>query len=328
VPALAGTSGCDAVGNCNVQNNLLYGYHSINFFRPYQGYAAISERETSASSTYSGLQTELRHPVGHGLTLEATYTFSRWMDDADSYSADPNVNDDTLNRYWSRSGWNRTNVVALQYVYDVPFLKNNPNHFVKNVLGGWQLTGVTSFFSGLPVNMTCSVSNQLDPNNIALKATGTGGSAYCNSLGAVKIQKGIDNNINFGPVKSWYNPNTVGQLTFAQLAANNQPGMFGWMGPNTLTGPGRNNWDLALLKNFSAPWFKGEHSTVQFRWETYNTFNHPEWQGISAGCDSTTPLGSPCGFSTVSGKNYNIGRGDVTSAWPQRIMQFALKFIF
>ena len=59
--------------------------------------------------------------------------------------------------------------------------------------------------------------------------------------------------------------------------------MFGYMGRNMLRGPGRNNWDIALLKDFTAPWFKGEHSTVQFRWETFNTFNHTQWKGVSTG---------------------------------------------
>jgi len=86
------------------------------------------------------------------------------MDDADSYSGDPNINDDNLSRYWARSGYNRTNVVSLQYVYDLPFLKNNGNHYVKNAFGGWQATGVTSFFSGLPVNFGCSVSGATRSN--------------------------------------------------------------------------------------------------------------------------------------------------------------------
>ena len=95
------------------------------------------------------------------------------------------------------------------------------------------------------------------------------------------------------------------------------------MGRNLLQGPGRNNWDIALHKDFTAPWFKGEHSTVQFRWETFNTFNHTQWKGISSGCSSSTPPGQPC-----SGNQYNQGRGDVSSAWDPRIMQFALKFLF
>jgi len=323
VPALAGTTDCDASGNCNVQASLINQKHSINFFRPYQGFTSITEHETSASSQYNALQAELKHQVGHGLTLEAAYTYSKWMDDADSYSADPNINDDNLRRYWARSGYNRTQVATLQYVYDLPFLKNNANHYLKNAFGGWQLTGITSFYTGLPVNFGCSESGF---------GNGTGSNSMCNSLAPVKIQKGIDNNPTYGPMVQWYNPADVGMLNQSQLSANNEPGMFGWMGINQLTGPGRNNWDLALLKNFSAPWFKGEHSTVQFRWETYNTFNHPEWNGISSGCSSSTPFGDPCNYATytINSKStpVNAGNGDVSGAWPQRIMQFGLKFIF
>jgi len=51
-------------------------------------------------------------------------------------------------------------------------------------------------------------------------------------------------------------------------------------------------------------------------------------QGINAGCDSTTPLGQSCGYATIGGKPFNQGRGDVTGAWPARIMQFGMKFSF
>jgi hypothetical protein len=116
--------------------------------------------------------------------------------------------------------------------------------------------------------------------------------------------------------------------------------MFGTMGRNVLTGPGRNNWDLAILKNFELPWFKGEHSTIQFRFETFNTWNHPQFQGISAGCDGsdnpdgTKAFGRSCInqilTDPVSGdsKRVNGGNGQVTSAWDPRIIQLGLKFIF
>jgi hypothetical protein len=324
VPSLAGTAYCDSSGNCDVQSSLINSKHSINFFRPYEGYTTISQRETSASSDYQSVQLELRHPVGHGLTLEAAYTFSKWMTDADSYSNNYNVNDDNLSRYWAPSGYNRTQVLTLQYVYDLPFLKNNGNHYVKNAFGGWQATGVTTFWTGLPINITCSESGY---------GNGTGSTSKCNSLAPLKIQKGVDQNPTFGPEVQWYNPANIGQIQLAQLSANNQSGMFGYMGNYTLVGPGRNNWDLALLKNFQAPWFKGEHSTFQFRLETYNTFNHTQWQGISSGCSSTTPFGDPCNYATYINANgsknvTNLGQGDVTSAWAPRNVQFALKFIF
>ena len=96
--------------------------------------------------------------------------------------------------------------------------------------------------------------------------------------------------------------------------------MFGYMGRNTLPGPGRNNWDFALLKNFTPLWKEG--STLQFRLETYNTFNHTQFQGIQAGCGGLTPYGSPCSGSQ------NIGNGLVTSAWSPRQIQVGLKLLF
>jgi hypothetical protein len=90
-----------------------------------------------------------------------------------------------------------------------------------------------------------------------------------------------------------------------------------------LTGPGRDNWDLALLKEAAVPWFHGERSTIQFRWETFNSFNHPQWKGVSAGCGGNTPFGQPC-----SGIANNLGNGYINGAWSPRIMQFGLKFSF
>jgi hypothetical protein len=301
-----------------VQSSLINQKHSANFFVPYQGYAGITLAQMSGVSNYHSLQAEFRHTFGHGMTLQTAYTWSHMIDNG-SIGGDPNVDDSNLRRYYATSNVNRAQVVNINYVYDLPFLKNASNHYVKNAFGGWQLSGITSFFTGPPVNFGCSISGH---------GTGIGGSAMCNSLAPVKVQKGVDNNPTFGPMVQWYNPATVGQLQMSQLSANGQSGMFGYMGENALTGPGRNNWDIALHKDFTAPWFKGEHSTLQFRWETFNTFNHTQWQGISSGCSSATPAGMPCNYATYSGTTVNLGKGDVSSAWSPRIMQFALKFIF
>jgi hypothetical protein len=71
---------------------------------------------------------------------------------------------------------------------------------------------------------------------------------------------------------------------------------------------------------------------MQFRWETFNTFNHPQWtaassSGISLGCPGTVSFGEPCGPG-FNQPGYSVGIGEVTAARPPRIMQFALKFIF
>jgi hypothetical protein len=187
---------------------------------------------------------------------------------------------------------------------------------VKSGLGGWEFSGITSFFDGYPTGNISCVANG--------KASGTGQSLNCNSLGPVKIDKGVINDPTYGPTKSWFNPGVLGMPLLSQYTATAtpSPGMFGYMGRDDLIGPGRNNFDLALLKDFQTPWFKGEHSTLQFRLETFNTFNHPQWNAIKASCASTTPYGGPCNDSN------NIGNGEVTGAWNPRNVQWALKFSF
>jgi hypothetical protein len=314
VPALAGQTGCDVQGNCSVQQILIQNLQPNIFFLPYQGYSTITMSENTAVSNYNSLQVSFRHTFGHGLTFQSAYTWSHSIDDATSYAYESGVDDSDLSRWRATSDTNRTQVLVMNYIYDLPFFKSTSSPLVKGALGGWKLSGITSFFTGEPADFFCGETGFL---------SGIGEGVRCNSLGSLKIQKGVFNDPQFGPTPTWFNPNVIGQVTMDQLYANNQPGMFGTMGRNPLTGPGRNNWDMALLKNFGAPWFNGEHSTVQFRWETFNTFNHPQWQYVQAGCGGGTPFGAPC-----SGITNNLGNGYVSSAWPARIMQFGLKFIF
>jgi hypothetical protein len=202
----------------------------------------------------------------------------------------------------------------MSYVYDMPFFRNSGNGAARVALGGWELSGITSFFTGQPINFNCGISGL---------SSGIGEGVRCNTLGPLKIKKGVVNDPQFGPTASWFDPGVIAQPNLAQLYSNGEPGMFGYMGRNVLTGPGRNNWDMALLKNIKLPWFSGEHSTLQFRWETFNTFNHPQWKAVNAFCGGNTPPGEPC-----SGNLNNLGNGEVSGAWQPRIMQLALKLIF
>jgi hypothetical protein len=316
-PALAGTNPyCDASGNCDVQNVLINNLAPSIYFVPYRGYATIDAREYTSVSNYNSLQVNFRHTVGRGLALQGAYTWAHAIDDGNTSGAfnSLEVNDYDLKRWRATSNLSQVQVLTLNFIYSLPFFKSSPNRFAKQALGGWELSGISSFATGQPVNFGCGISGL---------STGVGGGARCNSLGPVKIQKGVTNDSVFGPMATWFDPNTVGQITVPQLRADNEPGMFGYMGRNPLTGPGRNNWDVALLKDFLLPFGKSERPTIQFRWETFNTFNHTQWQGVNAGCNSSTPAGAPCG-----GDQYNYGNGEVSSAWPARIMQFGLKFIF
>lgn len=223
------------------------------------------------------------------------------------------MNDENLSRWYGTGGLNQTQMLILNYVYSLPFFKGSKNALTRNVLGGWEISGISSFLTGPPLSVQCGIAGM---------ASGIGGNVQCNSLGPLSVQKGTIDDPQFGPTPGWFNPDLLGQITVPQLAANNQPGMFGYMGKNTLTGPGRNNWDLAILRNFQLPWVHSEHSSLQFRAESYNTFNHPQWTSVNFSCSSLTAPGAPCNGSQ------NIGNGEVTSAAAPRILQLGLKFIF
>jgi hypothetical protein len=69
-------------------------------------------------------------------------------------------------------------------------------------------------------------------------------------------------------------------------------------------------------------------SLVVPRLETSNTFNHPQWNGINVGCNRTNPDGTPAFDSRCTGLVNGLLNGEVTSAFPPRNLQFALKLIF
>jgi hypothetical protein len=261
----------------------------------------------------NSLQVNFRHAFGHGLTYQTAYTWAHNIDDSTSTYFMSGVDDTHLTRWRATSDLNRAQVVVMNYVYELPFFRKSSQAFLRSGLGRWTVSGITGLFTGQQVDFSCGIAGM---------SSGIGEGVRCNSLGPLKIKKGVYNDPQFGPTPTWIDPSVIGQVTMDQLYANNQPGMFGTMGRNPLTGPGRNNWDMALLKNFQLPWFGGEHSSVQFRLETFNTFNHTQWKYVSVGCSGSTAPGAPC-----NGPD-NIGNGEVGGTWSPRILQLGLKFMF
>jgi hypothetical protein len=333
VPVLANTSAvnglttnpnpvpmCDAAGNCNVQELLTNGVVPETFFRPYRGYGELDMNPLGANSNYNALQVEFRHAFSHGLTFQTSYTWSHELDETSSDSSGTGVDDSHLSRWYGTGDLNRNQMLVLNYIYDVPLFTHSGHAPLREALGGWRISGITTFYSGEPVNVSCGISGF---------NTGIGEGVQCNTVGPVRVKKGVFDDPQFGPTVTWFDPSVVTQPAASQLFANNEPGMFGYMGRNVLTGPGRNNWDLALLKDFKLPWVGGEGSTLQFRVETFNSFNTTQWSGIAAGCNGDPNSdGSPAFGRSCGGTQYNLGNGEVTGAYDPRIMQLALKLIF
>src|SRR5207245_4375907 len=112
----------------------------------------------------------------------------------------------------------------LNYIYDLPFFKDSQSKAVRSILGGWELSGVTTFETGLPMTVSVSGDN-----------AGVGGAA---------VRPDVTGNPNNGPksVTEWFN--TAAFVAPAPLS-------FGSAGRNIVRGPGRDNWNLSMFKLFS-----------------------------------------------------------------------------
>jgi len=307
------TPSCDTSGNCNVQALLINDVVPSYFFQPYVDFNNIGMKQNTAVSSYNALQVAFNHNLGHGLTFQMAYTWAHAIDNSTSTYAEngDSVDDQQLNRWKATSDLNRAQVFQMSYIYNIPLFAHSTG-LTKSVLGGWQVSGITAFFTGEPMDFNCGVSGF---------SSGIGGSVRCDPVAAVKPTKQVVNEPGYGPTLQWWNPADVTQPAASELLANGESCMFGCMGRNILTGPGRNNTDLAVMKNFELPWFAGEHSTLQFRWEAFNAFNHTEYQYANDGCSGSTPFGGSCTLNTTT-------NGFVSSTWGPRVMQFGLKFIF
>ncbi|MGH9496460.1 MAG: carboxypeptidase regulatory-like domain-containing protein [Candidatus Sulfotelmatobacter sp.] len=226
---------------------------------PFLGFHSIKQSKDIQSSHYNSLQMELHSQIRHDLTLQAAYTLSRAIDPASNgngVSDLQNVSNPYSLAYDNGpSGLDRTHIAFVNFIYDIPFLRDSPNKLLKSTVGGWQVSGIVSLQSGEPVNVLLGGAS----DNI------------CNTLPNCTNRPDKSSGVSYPhSVASWFT--TSG---FADPAA----GTFGSTPFNYLRGPGRQNWNLALFKSFLFSESRG--SRMEFRAEFFNAFNHTEWNNIS-----------------------------------------------
>jgi hypothetical protein len=249
---------------------------NANALRPYPGYANINWYVTGANSIYNSLQTQVKRQVRGGGVLNFSYTWSRAITDASAYNENP-MDSYNFKRDRGLATFHRAHVAVISYVYPLPFFRNAAG-ITRTLLGGWQVSGVTTFNTGLPQNIG------INPDQAGIGQTGQ----RPNVVGDWKE--------GGGQRLQWFNT-----AAFALPA----PGTFGNLGRNVVIGPGTNNWDASLMKNFAF----GERVNLQFRAEFYNAPNHLSWWGVA---------------NTMGASNF----GQITSATDPRTMQFGLRLSF
>lgn len=282
LPPLASLPGEVAAGSLN--------YETLT----YPGIGNMRLAFDGGNAEYNSLQISLNGTIHHDLHVQTAYTAARAKDSTTATGSGGDLNNAT-NPYvgWSYdygpSVFNRNNVFFVNFIYDMPFLRNDPNKLVRGTLGGWEVAAIITAESGAPVNLGISgvntpasiISNSGDRPNIS---------------GAVSYPKTVSN---------WF----TGNFTDPVCAVG--PDCYGNLGFDAITGPGRQNWDLSLQKDFAFT----ERAKLRFRADAFNAFNHPQFEG-------NANLGG-------LGNNFGAGNfGQITSAYDPREFQLSLKFIF
>jgi hypothetical protein len=256
---------------------------AVNSIRPYLGFSGISYAENATSGNYHSLQVNLRADNYHGLTLQSAYTWAHTIDLASGDNAQFAFDTYDLSKDRGPAAWDIRHVLMFNYIYDLPFGKSSSNAFVRNVVAGWQISGITRFETGPPVTVTYPGDN-----------VGAG-------VGNVRPDLIADPNAGPKTYLQWFNT-----AAFAAPAAMT----WGTEGRNVVYRPGRNNWNMSLLKRFSGiPVGTKEGAALEFRAEFYNAFNHTQFQNVDTNFASA-----------------NFGK--VTSFWDARRIQLGLRFVF
>ncbi|MGA7242322.1 MAG: TonB-dependent receptor, partial [Terracidiphilus sp.] len=264
---------------------------SVNYIRPFTGYAGIVSRAPFFSNNYNSLQVSLNHH-SHGLQVGVAYTFSKDLTTNTSDRSNMATNSYDFSLDYGPSNYNQPQTFTANYVYDLPFFKHQQG-FEGKVLGGWQVSGITSFLSGQSFSLT-QPHDPWDPNGLNVGL----GISTPRPDQIAPVQK-------LKTVGAWFS-----QSSFAPAVDH-----FGSEGNGSLLGPGYNDFDLAAIKNVT---FR-ERYNFQLRGEFFNAFNHESFGSGSGNA------------STAGGVDTSLGDtsfGQVTSGHAPRRIQLGAKFNF
>jgi Carboxypeptidase regulatory-like domain len=268
------------VPNQNQLAGLITNNAAYNTLLPYQGFSSISLAENAGNGHYNGLQISLASQIKRNLSLNVAYTYSSAIDPTNG--GDLYTVSNPYNRSYDNgpSPYDRSNILVVNFIYDLPFFRSTQNHLLHTTLGGWEVAAIGTMQSGLPLLL--SLSGNQSNNGVS------GGTNRPDLTGAVTYP---------GNVSTFFSGNF----------SNPALGAWGDMGKGTVRGPGRDNWNISLFKNFAISERRG--SRFELRVETFNSFNHTEFRNVG------TQLG-------------NNQFGQVTSTWDPRTFQLGAKLIF
>ncbi len=297
-----------------------YYYAPVNGAAPPRrdaNFTSTSLRTLSASSTYHGLQTKMTTRFSQSLQAQFAYSWSHVLDNAvGAISGDFQQSSSPQNPYtmnsseWGHAAFDLRHVVSANYTYTLPF-GNGLTGILGKLLSGWQTNGILSLTTGVPF----TVINSATLNTVGRDQSASAGS----NLSRPDLAPGMSSNPTSGTTAGCAGVAAGQQLGTPDLYYDpcafrlQDLGFYGNLGRDTLIGPKFRNFDFALVKNTSL----GENKSLQFRWEVFNIFNHPNF-----GLPNNTNF-----LATTGAANAQAGRITTTANDPRQ-MQFGLKISF
>ena len=245
--------------------------------------------QNMGNSNYNSLQATVKRTAGR-FTFLASYTYGKSMDWASSIQEQVNPFD--FRKEYAISAFDLKRNFVFSYNYELPIDKlfRASNRLTQ----GWAISGITRYATGLPVTFQSFGDNALvQVQNNGVNSVSIDLPNYNPSLGPL--------NINHDPRSNPLAFNTA-------LFSPNPLGTFGTSSRRLFYGPGIDNYDVALRKLTRVT----ESKSLEFRFETFNTFNHAQFDGANS----------------VDGNINDSTFGQILKSQPGRVGQVAVKFLF
>jgi len=349
-PGAPGSTGTDQFGNP-------VGYVNCNYSR-------VIEYANSGYSIYHGLQSQFRLQNWHGFTGEASYTFSKTIDNASeafstnsgSFFALAQNPFNVTSAERALSNYDFPNVFSALWVYDLPF-EHSQSGLLGHLAGGWEINGTYRYTSGQPWTVEQNAGQGLcDPSNftggsldtcrpflgdtsLPLSQVGQycdGTLATCPNSSGTAYPVGTLASVNAGCIGTGGTSSQcpVTPITAAHFIVNNVAAEkifgtpFSSLGRNTERGQPISTVNMAVFKNTRVT----ERVTIQFQAEAFNLFNH-QWLGIPPQ-NVNDAVNSINGINQFGGLAFNPNGGDtfagniITDGIGRRRLQFGAKMIF
>ena len=287
-----------------------------SFFNPQ--YAALSVFSTVARSNYNSAQFSLRERLRNDVVFDFNYTYAHSLDNASglqssgAYGTSFIINALDPDSNYASSDFDVRHIVNANWLVALPlgrgrWLGHDMNKWADGALGGWQLTGIFRWNSGLPVLFGFFEADRW-ATNWNVQSNG------------VRVRP-----LTGSPTRGPGDPNIFSDPTAAlQSFRDARAGEAG--DRNVIRAPGYVSLDAGLYKTFKMPW---EGQSIQFRWEVFNVTNTQRFDGNTL-ADQSLPQDP---FIFKPDANPDFGRFTSTQTplnetKAGRVMQFALRYQF